>query len=39
LKHYISLGAGVVPLSAVKFAPKEEKADQFGNECEGMCGV
>jgi hypothetical protein len=29
----------LVPLDQVKFNPESTKADQFGNECEGMCGV
>lgn len=29
----------LVPLDQVKFDKESKKADQFGNECEGMCGV
>jgi len=27
------------PLAEVEFRPEVKRADQFGNECEGMCGV
>ena len=39
LKGEPFLHDSLVPLDKVNFSVKREKPDQFGNECEGMCGV
>lgn len=35
----VFLHGSMVPLKKVVFRERDPKADQFGNECEGICGV